>query len=93
MESQRAWLAALLAALPSPAFYVGALGSQATQAKRRQRLLAAGLGEAQLARLHAPIGLDLGGRSPEEIALAVLAQVVAARNGRAGPSQAQGSSR
>jgi len=71
---------ALRAALPSRAFYVGALGSKATQARRRQRLLEAGLGEDQLGRLHAPIGLDLGGRSPEEIALAVMAQVVAARN-------------
>jgi xanthine dehydrogenase accessory factor len=73
---------ALQAALTSEAFYVGALGSRSTQEKRRKRLLAAGLTEAQLARLHAPIGLDLGGRSPEEIALAVLAQIVAARNGR-----------
>lgn len=73
---------ALRAALTSAAFYVGALGSRATQAKRRQRLLDAGLTEAQLARLRAPIGLDLGGRSPEEIALAVMAQIVAARNGR-----------
>jgi xanthine dehydrogenase accessory factor len=75
---------ALRAALPSPAFYVGALGSKQTQAKRRQRLLDAGLTEAQIGRLHAPIGLDLGGRSPEEIALSVLAQIVAVRNRRAG---------
>jgi xanthine dehydrogenase accessory factor len=73
---------AIRAALASPAFYVGALGSTRTQEKRRARLLAAGVSEAALARLHAPIGLDLGGRSPEEIALAVLAQIVAARNGR-----------
>jgi xanthine dehydrogenase accessory factor len=73
---------ALLAALPSPAFYVGALGSRATQSKRRARLLAAGLGEDHLARLHAPIGLDLGGRGPEEIALAVMAQVVQQRHRR-----------
>jgi xanthine dehydrogenase accessory factor len=73
---------ALTAALPSTAFYVGALGSRATQEKRRKRLLAAGLTEAQISRLHAPIGLDLGGRSPEEIALAVMAEVVAAKNGR-----------
>ena len=73
---------ALRAALPSAAFYVGALGSQRTQAKRRQRLLDAGLSEADVARLRAPIGLDLGGRSPEEIALSVMAEVVAARNGR-----------
>jgi xanthine dehydrogenase accessory factor len=71
---------ALRAALPSPAFYVGALGSKATHAKRRQRLLEGGLGEEHLGRLHAPIGLDLGGRSPEEIALSVMAQVVAVRN-------------
>lgn len=73
---------ALKAALRSAAFYVGALGSQATQAKRRTRLLDAGLSEEELARLHGPIGLDLGGRSPEEIALSVLAQIVSVRNGR-----------
>lgn len=72
---------ALTRALPSPAFYVGALGSKTTQAKRRQRLLEAGLSEGQVGRLHAPIGIDLGGRSPEEIAISVLAQVVAVRNG------------
>ncbi len=71
---------ALRAALPSSAFYVGALGSKATQEKRRRRLLEAGLTEAQVGRLHAPIGLDLGGRSPEEIALSVMAQIVAVRN-------------
>jgi xanthine dehydrogenase accessory factor len=73
---------ALIAALPSPAFYVGALGSKATQARRRKRLLEVGVTEEQLARLKAPIGLDLGGRSPEEIALAVLAEIVAVRNRR-----------
>lgn len=77
---------ALRAALVSPAFYVGALGSKTTQAKRRQRLLEAGLSETQVGRLHAPIGLDLGGRSPEEIAVSVMAQVVAVRNGRGGPT-------
>jgi xanthine dehydrogenase accessory factor len=76
---------ALRAALPSPAFYVGALGSKQTQAKRRQRLLEGGLSEAQIGRLFAPIGLDLGGRSPEEIAVAVMAEVVTARNGLARP--------
>src|SRR5262249_31521024 len=58
---------ALHTALRSPAFYVGALGSRRTQEKRRQRLLEAGLAEEALARLHAPIGLPIGGRSPEEI--------------------------
>jgi xanthine dehydrogenase accessory factor len=71
---------AIIAALASPAFYVGALGSSRTQEKRRARLLASGLDEGALSRLYAPIGLDLGGRSPEEIALAVMAQIVAARN-------------
>jgi xanthine dehydrogenase accessory factor len=75
---------ALRAALPSPAFYVGALGSKATQARRRARLAEAGLDEAALERLHAPIGLELGGRRPEEIALAVMAQIVSVRNGRPG---------
>ena len=74
---------AVSAALASPAFYVGALGSSRTQEKRRKRLLAAGLTEGTLARLHAPIGLDLGGRAPEEIALSVMAQIVAARHGKA----------
>ena len=72
---------ALLAALPGRAFYVGALGSRRTQEKRRERLLEAGLPETALARLHGPIGLPLGGRSPEEIAVAILAQIVATRNG------------
>ncbi len=71
---------ALMTALRSPAFYVGALGSTRTQEKRRSRLLEAGLPQEALSRLYAPIGLDLGGRSPEEIALSVMAQIVAARN-------------
>ena len=73
---------ALRSALQSPAFYVGALGSRKTQKKRRKRLLEGGLSEEQVARLWAPIGLDIGSRTPEEIALAVMAQIVAARNGK-----------
>ncbi len=72
---------ALIAALASPAFYVGALGSQRTQRLRRERLLANGVTEAQLARMRAPIGLDLGGRAPAEIALSILAEIVAVRAG------------
>jgi xanthine dehydrogenase accessory factor len=72
---------ALLAALRSDAFYVGALGSRTTQDKRRERLLAQGLNEEQLQRLHGPIGLDLGGSSPEEIALSILAEIVSVRTG------------
>ena len=69
---------ALKVALNSPAFYIGALGSRSTHAKRRERLLNDGMNEAQLSRLHAPIGLDIGARSPEEIALAIMAEVVTA---------------
>lgn len=72
---------ALEVALPSQAFYVGALGSKRTQEKRRRRLVERGLTEDELARLHAPIGLPIGSRSPEEIALSVMAQIVATRNG------------
>lgn len=71
---------ALLLALPSPAFYVGALGSPQTHARRVERLREAGLSQAQLDRLHAPIGLDLGGKTPAEIALGIMAQIVAVRN-------------
>ena len=65
---------ALAVALRSPAFYVGALGSTRTHAKRLDRLREAGLDDAQLARIHWPIGLALGAKSPAEIALAILAQ-------------------
>jgi xanthine dehydrogenase accessory factor len=71
---------ALKIALPSPAFYVGALGSKTTQAKRRQRLLDDGITEEQMNRLHAPIGLEIGAGTPEEIAMSIMAEVVAARN-------------
>lgn len=72
---------ALLIALRSPAMYVGAIGSKKTQASRRERLREAGLTEEELARLHGPIGLDLGGRSPAETALAILAEITAVRYG------------
>jgi len=71
---------ALKIALPSPAFYVGALGSKTTQSKRRQRLLEDGLTEEQLNRLRGPIGLDIGAATPEEIAVSIMAEIVAARN-------------
>ena len=76
---------ALTAALRSPARYVGVLGSRKTQAKRVQALVAAGLTRDEIDRLHAPIGLDLGGRRPEEVAVSIAAEIVAARNGRARP--------
>ncbi len=71
---------ALEAALTSDARYVGALGSRRTNARRIERLRAAGLTEEQLARLHAPIGLDIGGRAPAEIALSILAEVTRVRH-------------
>jgi xanthine dehydrogenase accessory factor len=77
---------ALLAALASDAGYIGAIGSRGTNATRFTALRAAGTTEADLARIHAPIGLDLGGRTPAEIALAILAEIVATRYGRTGGS-------
>jgi xanthine dehydrogenase accessory factor len=63
-------------ALDSSAFYVGALGSKTTNAKRRERLLKEGVDEEQLTRLHAPIGLVIGAETPEEIALAIMSEIV-----------------
>jgi xanthine dehydrogenase accessory factor len=73
---------ALSLALPSAAFYVGALGSRTTQAKRRERLKAQGLADSDLDRLHGPVGLDLSAESPEEIALSIMAQIISTRNSR-----------
>jgi xanthine dehydrogenase accessory factor len=73
---------ALRLALDSDAFYVGALGSRRTHAARRQRLAALGSDETQLARIHAPIGLDIGADNPEEIALAIMAEVVKSWRGQ-----------
>jgi xanthine dehydrogenase accessory factor len=66
---------ALVVALGSPVFYIGALGSKRTHAKRRQRLGELGVDEAKLARIHGPIGLAVGAKSPAEIAIAILAQM------------------
>ena len=68
----------LQAALSAGCFYVGALGSRKTHATRLERLRKAGLDNDLLARIHAPIGLDIGAQSPAEIAVAVLAEVIAA---------------
>lgn len=69
---------ALMAALDAGCFYIGALGSRKTHGKRVERLKAAGYGEAAIARIHAPIGLPIGAATPPEIAVAVLAEIIAA---------------
>lgn len=74
--------AALIAALPSPAGYVGLLGARARLAERLARLRAAGVAESAIARLHAPIGLDIGGKAPWEVALSVIGEIVALRYAR-----------
>lgn len=72
---------ALIDALKSDAFYVGALGSRANSTKRLERLSQFDLNDVALGRLHAPVGLPLGSRTPSEIALAILADITARRNG------------
>ncbi len=67
---------ALKIALNSPAFYVGALGSRKTHQKRLDRLQSAGLSLSMLDKIHAPVGLDLGGRTPPEIALGIMAEIL-----------------
>ena len=71
---------ALICALEHPVGYIGALGSKRTHGKRVAALREAGVSDEHIARIHAPIGLDLGGRSPEEIALAIIAEIVQVRN-------------
>ncbi len=72
---------ALMEALKSDAFYVGAIGSRVNNAKRRERLKLFDLDDAQLARLHAPIGLYIGSKTPSEIAISILAELTAVKNG------------
>jgi len=75
---------ALSVALKSDAFYIGSLGSRRTHARRVERLAASGVPAQQLVRIHAPVGLDIGANSPSEIALAIMAEIVAALRGRSG---------
>jgi xanthine dehydrogenase accessory factor len=74
--------------LRSPVGYIGAIGSRTTHGKRVARLHESGFTDADIARVHSPVGLDLGARTPEEIALAILGEMVAVRRGRAGGSLA-----
>jgi xanthine dehydrogenase accessory factor len=77
---------ALLAALRTEAGYIGALGSRKTTTDRNRRLREAGASDEQIARILAPCGLDIGSATPEETAVAVLAEIVATRSGRTGTS-------
>jgi len=72
---------ALMEALKSKAFYVGALGSRANNAKRRERLREFDVTDDEIARLHGPIGLYIGSRTPPEIAISILAEITAIKNG------------
>jgi xanthine dehydrogenase accessory factor len=74
------------AALRTPASYIGAMGSRGTTARRNEALRERGFTDEDIARLHAPIGLDLGSRSPEEIALAIVAEIVKEKHGGGGSS-------
>ena len=75
---------ALLGTLETAARYVGAVGSRRTNADRRQRLEEAGVTPERLARIRGPIGLDIGAETPEEMAISILAEIIAVRHGRAG---------
>jgi xanthine dehydrogenase accessory factor len=69
-------------ALRYPVRYIGAIGSTKTQAKRKATLLEAGVAPADLARIHGPIGLALGSKTPAEIAVSILAEMIAVRRGK-----------
>ena len=72
---------ALMEALKTNAFYIGAMGSERTSAARRERLPELGLSDAEIGLLHAPIGFQIDSKTPAEIAIAIMAQVTAVRNG------------
>jgi xanthine dehydrogenase accessory factor len=80
---------ALMEALKSDAFYVGAIGSRANNAKRRERLKLFDLTDAQLARLRGPVGLYIGSKTPPEIAISILAEMTAVKNGATLPTEVQ----
>ncbi|HWV35958.1 MAG TPA: XdhC/CoxI family protein [Thermomicrobiales bacterium] len=82
---------AIMGALKTPARYVGAIGSRKVNAERREWLRQEGVREEDIARLRAPIGLDLGGQAPEEMAIAILGEILALRNQREGGFLVHGS--
>ncbi|CAN5696600.1 XdhC/CoxI family protein [soil metagenome] len=75
---------ALLGALKTDARYIGAVGSRKTNADRRERLQKAGVSDEQIARIHGPIGLNIGGSTPEEMAISILAEMIAVTHDRDG---------
>ena len=81
----------LLEALKSPAFYVGALGSRSNTAARKERLTRFDLSDAEIDRLHGPIGLYLGSKTPAEIAVSIVAEIVSVKNGVALVQKKEGS--
>jgi xanthine dehydrogenase accessory factor len=84
---------AIKGALETEAFYVGALGSRRNQARRRERLLDAGVPEEALERISGPCGLDIGAATPAETALSIMGEILAIRAGRAGGPLREGSQR
>ncbi len=88
LDHAPAFDAALIAGLRGGRGFIGALGSRHTQAARRERLRAAGLGDAELERLYGPVGLDLGARTAAETAVSIVAQVISVRGGRTGAALA-----
>lgn len=80
---------ALLGAVKTNARYIGAVGSRKTNEDRRERLQAAGVSDEQIARIHGPIGLNIGGSSPEEMAISILAEIIAVTHDRDGRSLAE----
>lgn len=84
---------AIVGALPTRVGYIGAMGSRTTHERRTERLRDEGVTDEELARIMAPIGLDIGGRTPEETAVSIVAEIIALRTGRAAPSLTHGEGR
>ena len=84
---------AIRGVLATPARYIGAIGSRGTNADRRERLLQSGVSDADIARIHGPIGLNIGAETPEEMAVAIMAEIIALRHDRPGGSLATASGR